>query len=195
MSTIGTNRRHAMERAKNHLDANDLNVIKQQALLMAKRTHGSKYEAEEYEQEVCFRWLVAPATFDASKGSREAYVKTFARRTIGKFVRNQFAQKRDLRRCVSLNNPVSVDGKQSSELAGRIVDPCSDDMDIHIDLAVALANLPAELRELAECLMHKSPTEVAAERNMAISSLQRQREQLRRALRRMGLKDSWRNSA
>jgi RNA polymerase sigma factor (sigma-70 family) len=195
MSAVANGDRAASPR--NRMEANDLRIIRRQTRLIVRRVHANKEDAQDFEQEVCCRWLASPATFDATKGSREAYLATFTAKTLLQKLRHRFTQKRDRRRCRSLN--IRGDEGSSSDVAdfedARRPQLGRCDLDLKLDLEVVLRGLPPEQRELAELLMIYSPAEVAARRNMQLSSLQRRIAKLGRALQKCGLKKYWQKSA
>jgi DNA-directed RNA polymerase specialized sigma24 family protein len=52
-------------------------------------------------------------------------------------------------------------------------------VDLALDLAVILAELPDELRDLAHRLQRQTLTEIAREANLPLTTVQRRRERLR----------------
>jgi DNA-directed RNA polymerase specialized sigma24 family protein len=124
----------------------------------------SRSNREDVEQTLTLLLLRRLAQFDAGKGDRTAFVRMVLRQATVNVLRYYRAAKRS-GTVVSLDARIRTETDEPLEPAARAEPPAR--ADAPLDVAAALAALPAELRMIAEELRTHSIAEAA--RNLGIS--------------------------
>jgi len=144
----------------------------------------TKSDVDDLMQEMTLDLLERLPKFDPNKAAQSTFVARVIERKISKILRHRMQEKRDFRReACSLNEEVP-DGKggtveRSQTLTqdahdlrvGRHDRPEAERVDMHLDVSLAISELPPDLKPLAESLLTHSIAEVAREFGMPRSTV------------------------
>lgn len=186
------------------LDQFALDVIRNKVQRVCRRSGALRSEAEDLEQELFLKLRAAVPDADHRKGSVHGLIVRTVDNFLKNFLRDRFAQKRDPRRTVSLQDrtapvyqhPAERDahrGKRSAEdQFGRT--KTRDQWDLRIDLHTLLEALSENNRDIAERLQFVSKKESAEQLGMPRTTFNDQVRKLRRPFEDAGLQDYLPNS-
>ncbi len=121
-------------------------VIRNKVRQIVSRAELGPQHREDVQQELLARLLKGLEAFDPALGHRNAFVTTLVARIGANILRDLLAQKRDPRRVQPLEEEPGQDARHPRTASAQ------ERIDLAIDLAAALENLPAELKALAEAL-------------------------------------------
>ena len=164
------------------LDPKISSLIRYKARVLARSGGFSSSDQPDIEQELAIHLMAKSASFDPSR----AQLATFASRLIETKARSLRRavrmQKRDYRKCVSLDAPISAGAEKPTSLS-ELVDiasgrrhtgqreQCESELyQLKLDVAAATKDLDPSLRDMAALLSHVSP--FAAAEVMGISRRQ-----------------------
>lgn len=144
-------------------------------------------DAEDLEQELLYRLLRSLRTFvESHPQHRNTFITAVVERSATTLHRQNRTRKKYCGTIRSLHATRSAGGDDTSERSGEATDPSSrrsfDQAELSLDLSAILAELPADLRDLADRLQQKPFAAVARELNVPASTLQRRRTRLREVL-------------
>ncbi len=168
------------------LDKFTKGIIRRKTRQLVGRAGFTSQDREYLEQELILRLLQGLHLFDTEQAHRNVFVTTVIERAVAMILRERLAKKRDGGTVQSLD--------QARENAGDSTEPVDprrsheEQIDLATDLAEALANLPDDLRDLAERLKHQSLSQAARDLGVPRSTLQRQVQRLRRCFEDAGLR-------
>ncbi|GIW85376.1 MAG TPA: sigma-70 family RNA polymerase sigma factor [Dehalococcoidia bacterium] len=183
------------------LDAFAARLIRRKARQLVGRAGFTRSDRDDIEQELALKLLKQLSAFDPGEAHWHVFVTTVVERYAASLLRDKRAEKRDHRRATSLhvlietgdNGPVelaeTVGRREQDARLGR--DPRSDEERAQLagDVADVLADLPADLRDVAERLKHDSVSQVARDLGLPRTTLLRRMEHVRRAFEGAGLRD------
>lgn len=173
-------------------------IIRRWVRPLAGRDRLTSQDLEDLEQLLRLKLLQCPSPPDDDPARHQQVLRTIVARTIGNFLRDRKAAKRDFRRLRSLHVLVDEDCRRI-ELGQTLGQDAHDtrlrrdrrddqeQAELALDVAESLANLPDELRAVAERLLHAPIAEVARELGLRPSTLYGLVHRLRRRFRRAGL--------
>lgn len=176
-------------------------LIRRKSRQLVGRAGFTPSDRPDIEQELARKLLAQTALFDAQQGHWYVFVTTVVERHAASILRNKRAEKRDHRRETSLNTVVDRDDhgpvllgdligqREYDARRGRFTRDEGEQTELAFDLANVLATLPADVRDLAERLMHASASEIARETDVPRTTLQRRMERIRRAFEDAGLRN------
>lgn len=135
----------------------------------------TKHDLDDLMQELTLDLLERLPKFDPNKAAHTTFVARVIERKISKLIRHRKQEKRDYRRETnSLSESVetefgSVERAQTisqdeyDRRIGRHGRTEAERLDMHLDVSLAIAQLPPDLKPMAERLLTHSITEVARE--------------------------------
>jgi RNA polymerase sigma-70 factor (ECF subfamily) len=156
---------------------------------------------KDLEQRLLLRVLQAIRRFDPNHAHLNVFVTTVIERDIANILRDKKAKKRDHRRICSLNVVIANKDKRSIELGdtigqrehdtrlGRSVRSGLDLAQFTQDMKEVIADLPPELRNLAEAMKTDSISKIARCKGLPRTTLNYYVQQLRQRFEQAGLKD------
>jgi len=160
------------------------NVIRHKARQLIGKYGFTRDDYEDLMQEMTLDLLVRLSKFDRSKASLNTFVARIVDRRISTLIRHRTQDMRDYRReACSLDDPIQDEdgasitrGEMLSQdecdlRAGKHTRPESERIDMRLDVSFVIAELPPELRPLAERLLDQSITEAARELGVPRSTL------------------------
>jgi RNA polymerase sigma factor (sigma-70 family) len=146
--------------------------IRRKARRLAQQPGFSRSDEEDLRQQLCVRVLERLPQFDPAQGCFNAFVKLIVNQYAANCRRYQGAQMRNRSGDTSLN--VLVEGEEGAlelaqtigrrELNARLrrdERPAEDALDLGQDVSSFLSTLPPRLRQVAERLKERSPSEIA----------------------------------
>ena len=166
-------------------------IIRRKAGQLIGRAGFSTADRRGLEQELAARLIQAFQGFDPQKADRKAFATMVVERSIAKILRFQNAEKRNHRRTQSLNVRVKSATDGWVELAETIGTDEYDarrgcatpdrekQIELQQDVQALLDSLPADLREIAEQLKHKSVAQIARDLDLPRSTLRYRLRELR----------------
>src|SRR5262245_3078529 len=167
-------------------------LIRRKAKQLARRPGFTGQDREDLQQELALRLWVRMPAFDARRGHLHVFVTTVVEREAADLVRERRAGKRDPRRARPLGTPRDAGDRsqvvQPAPASGRR--PPRDDHDraqLAYDIALVLAELPPELRDLAERLQWQTVAQAARDTGVPRTTLNDRARRLRRVFERAGL--------
>ena len=175
-------------------------IVKQKAGQLIGQVGFTESDREDLEQELMIYLLSRLSKFDASRGSRESFIRLRAADKVASIIQAQKREKRDYRRCtVSLDQEI-LDGEgRSIRMAetiaredclrnlGRTSRPPAELQDLQIDLHEVMARLPEKHRALCEHLIRKTVIEISEETGVHRNTVYYALKKLRRAFEEAGL--------
>lgn len=149
-------------------------IIHRKVDVLIGRAGFTDTDRRSLQQELTIRLMQSLSRFDPKKAHRKTFSTTVVERSVAKILRFQRAEKRNCRHVQSLNARIpSRDGiVELGETIGTAeydarrghATPCPNrQVELKSDVHSILANLPADLRELAEHLKTKSLKQAARE--------------------------------
>ncbi len=171
-----------------HFDPAIQDLIRRKARQLTGRAGFRAHDREDLEQELCLLLLKRLPAFDGKRGKLERFVAMALARYGVNLLRRQRAGKRDHRRTRQLRDPDRVpwQGADARYLRGRSPEEL---VDLAMDVASVLDQLPLAMRELAERLMKASPAQVARDLGMARTTLYTRIRNLRQRFEHAGLSE------
>ena len=165
-------------------------IIRHKARQLVLESGFSPSDRKDLEQELHLAILAGWKAFD----SRRASDRTFAARIIDNkavsILRTCRAAKRVSRRCRALDDdmgPFDFDECEAQSRLGIHVRPVMESLELCLDVAAVLAELPEELRRLCELLLVGSTSEASRRSGMHRSTIYRAIHDLREHFARAGL--------
>jgi len=150
---------------KNAFDEYMRSLIRSKARQLVGRFGFTSADREDIEQELALHLMERMAQFDPRRSSGSTFIDRISQHKIASMLRGRYAQRRDYRRSVSLDD----DGThQTIEPVTRCQPRANPDL--AIDMAHALESLDAELRKVCKLLEHVSIAETA--RRLGLSRTQ-----------------------
>jgi DNA repair protein RadD len=135
-------------------------------------------DAEELEQRLFCMLLRSLSSFEESHPRhRNAFITTVVERSAAMIRRERRRRKRHFGAVRSLDSLPTGGNDGAAEVSLHVADPGARrtfaQVDLALDLAVILAELPEELRDLAHRLQRQTLTEIAREANLPLTTVQR----------------------
>lgn len=162
-------------------------IIRRKARRVLGCCDGSAEELRDIEQELIARMLRGLKDFDPAKTHINVFITTVVEKSAGMLIRERLAKKRHCPGRQTLNPSAVNDG--SADTPDRRDHKREEErLDLARDLAEVLAELPVDLRDLAERLMVNTVSQAARDRKLQRSSLQRHVERLRKCFEDSGLR-------
>lgn len=158
------------------------NVIRHKARQLIGKCGFTHDDYEDLQQEMLLDLLMRLPKFDPSKASYNTFVARIVDRKISNLIRDRGRQKRD-HRCQVRPLDEEVEGEADitrEEMlsqddvdlrTGRHDRPELERIEMRLDVARALADLPPDLKALAERLLSQSVTEAARDLGVPRSTL------------------------
>jgi RNA polymerase sigma factor (sigma-70 family) len=162
-----------------------LSIVRRKARLIVRCFADEGEDVRDVEQELFLRLLQNLRDFDSKKGALNAFISVVVERLSGMLIRERRAKKRTPTGKRSLGAP--CDGGAVFDPPGLHAEQHKEVVDRALDVAELLAALPPDLRDLAERLQTRTVSEVARDRNVPRTSLQRHIERLKRCIEVAGL--------
>lgn len=141
--------------------------------LVGKAGH-TEDDIEDIEHDLTLDLLERLPKFDPAKAALNTFVARCVDHKVSQLLRHRQMEMRDYqRKACSLNDEVKVDEEELAERhttlsqdehdlrIGKHARPAGERADLQLDVAAVLADLPLELREVAEMLTTMSISEVA----------------------------------
>ena len=174
------------------LDGFTTRLIRRKARQVVRRAGFSRSDRDDIEQELRLKLVKDLASYDPDQGHRHAFVVTVVERCVANLLRNRAAEKRGCR-CTCSLDVVIEDGEEGpTELGETIGDrqynarrvrwprDAHELIELTADIEKVLADLPPELRELAEALKSESISAIARRTSTPRTTLYQRVRQLRR---------------
>lgn len=161
-------------------------IIRRKVRLLVSRAGFTKQDRQDLEQELVLRLLQSLDLFDPEQAHPNVFITTVIERAVAMILRERRAKKRDSGVVRSFDQAKAKDGSTAEP-----ADPRGDNQeryDLASDLAEVLAQLPDDLRALAERLKGQSVSQAARELGVPRTTLQRQVERLRKTFEDAGLR-------
>ena len=176
-------------------------LIKHKARRLVGKAGLTISDVPDLEQDMKLDLWRRLSKFDPAKAQRNTFIARVVEHCVATILEARKAQMRDYRRQCSLNDPLeNPDGKPAER--GDTMDQntdrrrtgfpalsAEDRVDLAIDIAAAVSNLPLELRDLCQRLMTETPTEVSRETDTAPGTLYDARRKLRHRFEKARLKE------
>ncbi|MEZ6097142.1 MAG: sigma-70 family RNA polymerase sigma factor [Pirellulaceae bacterium] len=188
------------EETTDELGRFDMGIIRLKVSQLVGR-HGFRLQdREQLVQELAARLWQSLQSYDPNQSHRNSFVTTVVERSVASIIRDQYAEKRDDRRVLSLNQNVKQRDGSHGELAQLVsasdgrsrrgVEPKSEQelTELKSDVEQCLNELPVELRELAEELKYKSVVQIARDRGVSRGKVRSLVNELRKRLKDSGLR-------
>lgn len=147
----------------------------------------TRSDREDIEQDLALHVIEHMGQFDPKRSSRSTFVDRIVNRRIISILRQRFAQRRDYRRCVALDEAIvnREDAPLKPEDQRRVrVDPTSD---LAIDLHDAIESLEADTQHMCRLLMHEASAETARRLGLTPAEARTRVARIRRQLTDAGL--------
>ncbi|MFO8013369.1 MAG: sigma-70 family RNA polymerase sigma factor, partial [Phycisphaerae bacterium] len=141
-------------------------------------------DVEDIEQDLTLDLLDRLPRFDPTKSTRNTFVARCIDHKVSQLLRHRQTEMRDYQReACSLNDEVEVDEEELAERhstisqdehdlrIGKYTRPAGERADLQLDVVAVLADLPPELREVAEMLTTMPIAEVARKLGVPRSTL------------------------
>ena len=169
----------------------ELGIVRRKVRQLLGRHGFQRQDREQLEQELVMRLVQGLRAFNPKQSHRKAFVATVVERSVATMLRDRSAEKRDYRRIHSLNVTVHAPDGNKVELIdtldaetikgrhGRVERTEQEHVDLKSDVAFCLADLPEELRQLAEALKHKNVTQISKETGVPRTTLRHRIDELR----------------
>ena len=185
-------------------DVYAVNLVRMKSRQLCRQPGFSQEDQPDIEQELMMELAQRLPTYDPAKASLEAFTTWIVLQKIADLVKAHRTKKRcPAMKTVSLNDLVFTRESDSleeerwatidSEVFQRFLDSgcrsAEERLGLGIDLELAMANLPKELRHLCELLAKYNIVEVARKLGVARSSLYRSIHALREVFEKAGLRD------
>ena len=176
-------------------------LIRRKIKQLIGRAGFTLHDREDIEQDLYVRVLQSWPRFNPDVAHRNAFITTVVERYVANILRNKQAAKRDHRRISSLNVMITVTDEGPTELAqtigereqdARLFRQCRSEVELiqlELDIEKLLAELPAELRNLAVDMKTKSIAEIARERGVPRTTLNEHVRKLLQRFEQAGLRD------
>lgn len=160
---------------QNGIDEYAARLIRHKAYQLIGTAGFTESDREDLEQEMALDLIMRLPKFDPNKAAHTTFVARVIERKISKLIRHRKQEKRDYRRETnSLSESVetefgSVERAQTisqdeyDRRIGRHGRPEAERLDMHLDVSLAISQLPPDLKPMAERLLTHSITEVASE--------------------------------
>lgn len=166
------------------LNAYAREVIRHKARQLIGKYGFTNGDYEDLEQEMALDLLMRLSKFDPSKASLNTFVARIVDRKISNLIRYRKQEKRDYQReARSLDEPIEVENgaigtfgdaisQDDHDLrTGRHDRPDAERHDLHLDLSLAISELPPELRSLARRLVRQTVAEAARDLGVSRATL------------------------
>lgn len=192
-----------MQREFNDFDFDQFTqrLIHKKAQQLVRKSGFTPSDREDIEQNLKLKLLKNMDAFDPSQGHWNVFVTAIVERCAANLVRDTKAQKRHPHRACSLNVVIVKHNRRVIEL-GDTIDSQAQDTRLGCrrrsdleqsqfvqDITDVIAELPLELRELAENLMSDSVSKISGDKGISRSTLNSQIRRLRKQFEQAGLAD------
>lgn len=176
-------------------------IVRRKVQQLIGRAGFTSQDREDLEQQLLARVLESLVSFEPKRAHRNRFITAVVERYVANVLRNKRAAKRDYRRISSLNVTIETGGETAVELAQLIdqqqLDPrhgrhprsAGELVELVLDVAEVLDDLPHDLRDLAERLKSQTVSQIARETCVPRTTLYESVRRLRRRFERAGLKE------
>lgn len=158
------------------------NLIRQKARQLIGKYGFRQYDYEDLIQEIILDLHVRLPRFDPNKASKNTFIARLVDRKVANLIRYRSQCMRTYRcEAWSLDEPTddpsgarrgdALSQDEHDLRTGKYAWPESERMDMRLDVSFAVSDLPPDLRDLAERLLHQSTTEVARDIGVPRSTL------------------------
>jgi len=171
-------------------------IVRTKSRLLVGRYGFTRSDLGDIQQEVLVDLLANQKHFDSAIAERSTFVSTLVHRSIARLIRYRCQAKRDYRRCrESLDQmteppprspPPSPDDAEF-ELIDHSVEGQYEAVDLRVDLAEALADLPEELRTIAQSLGRENVAEISRRTGLTRSAIRHAIKRVREHLFERGI--------
>ena len=140
-------------------------------------------DLEDIEQDLTLDLLARLPRFDPAKAALNTFVARCVDHKVSQLLRHRQTERRDHRReACSLHDEIDVGEEEPQQRlsaisqdehdlrTGKYSRPAGERADLQLDVATVLADLPPELREIAEMLVTMSVAEVARKMGIPYST-------------------------
>lgn len=161
--------------ASSEIDATIHRIVGRKVERLVAAGEVARQDAGDLEHDLYVRMLKALPAFDPNLSHLYSFATTVTERGVATFLRDRRAEKRDPARVeqAEMDVPVESDAFAQTDLA--------------LDVAAVLAEMPADLRDLAERLKDSSISQVARDANVSRKVIYRQVRKLRERFQEAGL--------
>lgn len=160
--------------------------------------HGQDHS--DLEQETWARLWPRLRVYDRRRGQPHGFLGTVIDRILINLLRDRVAEKRDYRGVVSLRQRVPtaegqaelgqiISQEEGDARQGRSLRSATEQVELTLDMAEVMTQLPKDKQELMEQLQHSSLAEIARRNKVPRSTLQSQIRKLRQLFEDAGLRD------
>ena len=188
--------------AHNRISNYAATAIRCKARQLAGSSGFTRDEMEDIEQELRTDLLERLPKYDPAKASRNTFVTRLIDNKISRLVRHRSTACRDYRRVeCSVNDIVTdasgnkverectIDRDEAEMRAGKRRRPERDEVDLRHDVSLAVATLPAHLRQIADLLSKQSPAATARTLGISPSTIYCEISKMRRIFEDAGLRE------
>lgn len=178
------------------------NYIRHRAQRLVGRLGLTMADVPDIEQELAFNLVQRLSSFDARKSPRQAFIVRVVSNMVVTIARRCKAGQRDYRRVAYSLDEITVNDDDEMVAEDRLVTEDEKDLrlrtqtpspyeriELQIDLARVLGNLPEPLRAICEQLMVHNPTRAARNLGIPRTTLYSLLPSIRRAFIDGGLRD------
>jgi len=177
-------------------------IIKHKARQLIGSAGFTESDREDLEQEMMLDLLRRLPKYDSGRAQRNTFIARVVEHRIATIIEERVAGKRDWRLCTaSMNDRFDLGEGGSIERlevydmdeylrqTGRLSRSSSERLHLLIDLGLAIASLPPELRNLCERLKTESVTEISRDTGVPRGTLYDRIKELRNLFEDKGLRD------
>jgi len=176
-------------------------LIRRKSRQLAAKENFTPSDREDISQDLWLHLYERLERFDEAKGTIYAFILTIVERKAISILRRHSAAKRDICRCSSLNLSIRADDGTRVDLASTITEDAPDPrlgketrhpqhrIEMSLDLAAVIEQLPPDLRDLCERLQTDTLADIARQLGVPRTTLYGRIKQLRERFEEAGLRD------
>ncbi len=186
--------------AQQGIDPRTFRLVRTKARQLSRRREFSVADREDIEQDLLLDLLTRLPRFDAARCQRSTFVHRVVNNRVARMVETRAAKKRGASLTfASLGDEANDDAGQPEPRWATIdqrlsrrdapsVTEADSRRDLQIDTAAAIRELPDDLRELAESLCLRTPSEAARESGVPRRTVRDRMTRIRARFERLGLR-------
>jgi len=141
-------------------------LIRSKARQLVGRFGFTGIDQSDIEQDLALHLLEHIHAFDPTRGSKRTYAARIVDRKIASMLRWRYAQQRDCRRSVPLEETFANESNDARESVDRRRPRIDPNPDLAIDVASNLVDFDGDRRHLCELLKHESIAGAARRLNL-----------------------------
>jgi len=168
-----------------------MRLIKKKARRLSRVSCFTSSDVADLECELVLQLLTNRVRYIEKSEYSDAVAATIIKGAACSILRREQAKKRGLGKVtLSLDESIRDADGNATTLADTIADerqPRADYSELAFDVRAAIAELPSDLRDIANRLQYNTPTEIARELGITRSAMSTKIEKIRAVFLRMGL--------